>query len=168
MEGLLNEQFHRELFAANQYLAISAYFEGKELDGFANFFRVQAQEELSHAMKQFDYLHLVDGSIVMEAIPKPQTEFESIVTAFQFSLDSERNVTKAINQLMKAAVDEADFATQTFLQWFVTEQVEEESSVQNILKKVKMIGGNTSALFLLNEELGRRTIEPAVGEGNGL
>lgn len=164
MEKLLNEQFHREMGAANQYLAISSYFEQQELNGFAHFFRLQAQEELSHAMKQFDYLHTVDGAVEMESIPKPQTSFENIIQAFEFALEHERNVTKSINSLMKAAVEEGDFATQTFLQWFVQEQVEEEALVHNILRKLRMVNGNTGALFMINEELAARKPETNGGD----
>lgn len=165
MEKLLNGQFHYELAAANQYLAISSWFERRELDGFAHFFRLQAQEELSHAMKQFDYLHQVDGAVEMEAIPKPRTQFTDNVEVFDFALNHERNVTKSINMLMKAAVEEGDFATQTFLQWFVQEQVEEEALVSNILGKLRMIGDNSSALFLMNEDLGRRMPAPETTSG---
>jgi len=159
MQGLLNEQFHRELLSANQYLAISSYFEEEELDGFAHFFRLQAQEELGHAMKQFDYLHQVDGKVEMESIPKPETNFGGLVEVFEFTLEKERYITASISSIMKAAVEENDFATQTFLMWFVQEQVEEEALVNNILRKLRMIGDNSSALFLLNEELGRRKPE---------
>lgn len=160
MAKLLNEQYHHELYAAMQYLAITSYFEDKNLDGFANFFRVQAQEELSHAMKQFDYVHQVDGKITQGAIPQPRTDFDSNIEVLEFALNQERGVTESINRLMKAAVDVNDFATQTFLQWFVTEQVEEEDVVRNILEKLRMIGDNSSALYLLNEELKNRKPEP--------
>lgn len=162
MEALLNEQFHREMYAAMQYLAISSHFEDKNLDGFAHFFRIQAQEELSHAMKQFDYLHQVDGKIEMKAIPQPQTEFGSNIEVFEFTLKQEMSVTENINKLMKSAVDLGDFATQTFLQWFVQEQVEEEDLVRNILQKLKLVGDNTSTLYLLNEELKNRKPDPGV------
>lgn len=167
METLLNEQFHREMFAAMQYLAVCSYFEDKNLDGFANFFRVQAQEEMAHAMKQFDYVHRVDGKITMEALPKPQTSFGSLVEIFEFTLAAEKNVTENINQLMKKAVEMGDFATQSFLQWFVTEQVEEEELVRQILQKLRMIGDSGTALYMLNEELKNRKPEPAAGSGKG-
>lgn len=160
MEKLLNQQFLRELYSANQYLSISSYYESLELDGFANFFRIQAQEELLHAMKQFDYLHQVDGRITMDAIPKPVVKFKSIKDAIQLTLDHEREITRHINSLMKEAMNASDFATQSFLQWFVNEQVEEEAIVNNLLRKLEMIGDNTSALYLLNEELKRRKPAP--------
>lgn len=165
MQQMLNEQFHREMLAANQYLAISSYFEGRDLDGFSHFFRLQAQEEMSHAMKQFDYLHRVDGRIIMQQVPQPQTEFGSDMEALEFALNHERKVTKDINRIMKVASEEEDFATQTFMQWFVNEQVEEEDLLRTINKKLAMVGDNTSALYLLNEELRQRKPEPGVTDG---
>lgn len=166
METLLNDQFHREMFSAMQYLAVTSWFEDQNLDGFAHFFRIQAQEEMSHAMKQFDYLHTVGGKITMKAISQPRAEFSSNEEVFEFALEQETGVTDSINNLMKRAVDFGDFATQTFLQWFVTEQVEEEDMVRKMLHKVKLIGDNTSALFHLNEELLKRQPEPeADGQG---
>ena len=162
MEKLLNEQFHREMAAAMQYLAISSYFEDQNLDGFSHFFRLQAQEEMGHAMKQFDYLHTVDGKITMQAIPQSRVDFSSHEEAVEFSLKQEQQVTQDINHLMKNAVESGDFATQTFLQWFVTEQIEEEDTVRTILHKLKMVGDNSSALYLLNEELKNRKAEPGV------
>jgi len=160
MEQLLNEQFHREMGAAMQYLAISSYFEDQNLDGFAHFFRLQAQEEMGHAMKQFDYLHTVGGKITMQAIPQARAEFGGYVEAVEFSLHQEEQVTQDINHLMKNAVELGDFATQNFLQWFVEEQVEEEDVVRTMLAKTRMVDGNSSALYLLNEELKNRKAEP--------
>jgi len=159
METLLNEQFHREMAAAMQYLAISSYFEDQDLDGFAHFFRLQAQEEMSHAMKQFDYLHTVDGKITMQNIPQPEVNFANHYEAVEFALKNEQQVTQDINTLMKATVELNDFGTQTFLQWFVTEQIEEEEVVRTILNKLRMVGDNSSALYLLNEELKKRQPE---------
>jgi ferritin len=164
METLLNEQFHKEMYSALQYLAVASYFEAQNLDGFAHFYRIQAQEEMMHAMKQFDYVHQVDGKITMRAIPQAQSEFLNIIEVFEFTLKAEQSVTESINRIMKAAVECGDFATQSFLQWFVNEQVEEESLIRNILQKLRMIGDNSSALYLLNEELKTRRPEPT---GNG-
>lgn len=164
METLLNEQFHKEMFSALQYLAVASYFEEQNLDGFAHFYRIQAQEEMAHAMKQFDYVHQVDGKITMQAIAQAKSDFTNIVEVFEFTLKAEQGVTESINRIMKAAVDLGDFATQSFLQWFVNEQVEEEALIRNILQKLRMIGDNSSALYLLNEELKTRRPEPT---GNG-
>ena len=161
MEKLLNEQFHKEMYSAMQYLAIASYYEEQNLDGFANFYRIQAQEEIQHAMKQFDYVHQVDGKITMQAIPQVKNDFNNNVEVFEFTLKAEQGVTESINRIMKATVEIGDFATQAFLQWFVNEQVEEENLIRNILQKIRMIGDNSSALYLLNEELKTRRIEPA-------
>ncbi len=165
METLLNEQFHREMAAAMQYLALTAYFEDKNLDGFAHFFRLQAQEEMSHAMKQFDYVHRVDGKITMQALPQPKADFRSNEEALEFTLENERQPTQDINSLMQDAVQLGDFGTQTFLQWFVTEQIEEEEVVRTLLHKLRMVGNNSSALYLLNEELKSRKAEGATDVG---
>lgn len=156
MEKMLNEQFIKELYSSNLYLSMCSYFMDRDLDGFANFFRVQAQEEMSHAMKQFDFLHHVGGKVTMGNVEAPETKFDSIRQVFEVTLTHERQITASINNLMKQAVSEHDFATHTFLQWFVTEQVEEEASIQMLLRKLEMIGDNSSALYLLNTELAAR------------
>lgn len=160
MEKLMNEQINKEIFSANLYLSICSYFKEQELDGFANFFRIQSKEELFHADKQFDYLHEVGGSVTMQAVDKPETNFKSIIQAFEITLKHEESVTKSINNLVKNALEEHDYATHTFLQWFITEQVEEEAQMNNLLRKLKMIGDNSSALYLLNAELAQRTFAP--------
>lgn len=165
MEKLLNEQFHREMQSAMQYLAIASHFEQENLDGFAHFYRIQAQEEIMHAMKQFDYTHQVDGKITIGPIGAVKTDFGSNIEVFEFTLAQEIGVTENINKLMKATVEFGDFATQTFLQWFVTEQVEEENLIRNILQKLRMVGDNMSALYMLNEDLKTRRPEPAANGG---
>lgn len=160
MEKMLNEQINKELFSSNLYLSICSYFLDKELDGFANFFRVQAQEELFHANKQFDYLHNAGGKVTIMAVDKPETNFKNIIHAFEVTLKHEQYVSKSINELTKLSLAENDYATHAFLQWFLTEQVEEEATVTNLLTKLKMIGDNTSALYLLNTELAQRTFTP--------
>lgn len=161
MEKLINDQYHREVFSANQYFAMSSYFLDRDLDGFANFFRIQAEEELMHAMKQFDYLHDVDGKITFGPIDGPENEFESILAVFEKALDHERYITKHIHLIVKAALEEADFATHEFFQWFVKEQVEEESTMRTLIAKLKLADGNKSTLYLINEDLLQRKAEPA-------
>lgn len=160
MEQMLNEQINKELFSSHLYLSMCSYFLEKELDGFANFFRVQAQEELFHAHKQFDYIHHAGGKITMMAVAQPQTDFDSTLQAFEVTLKHERSVSQSINDLAKQAISEDDYATHAFLQWFLTEQVEEEALVNNLLAKLRMIGDNTSALYLLNTELAQRSFTP--------
>jgi ferritin len=110
-------------------------------------------------MKQFDYLHEVDGKISMGAIDAPKNEFDGILPAFEEALAHERIVTQSINSIMKATLEEGDFATQAFFQWFVQEQVEEESTMRSIIAKLKLAGDNKSSIYLLNEELGNRKPE---------
>lgn len=159
MEELINDQFNKELYSVNLYLSMSSYFKSRDLDGFAHFFRIQAQEEQMHAMKQFDYIHQVDGVIVMKEVAAPQTKFKSIKQVFELSLAHEKSVTKSIYNIVEQALKDKDFATHAFFQWFITEQVEEEATVKTLIKKIEMIGDNSSALYLLNDELAKR---PAV------
>ncbi len=160
MEKMLNEQITKELYSANLYLSMCSFFKEQELDGFANFFRVQSKEELFHADKQFDYLHEVGGKATLAAIDKPETTFKSVIDVFKTTLKHEESVTKSINALVKQALEESDYATHTFLQWFITEQVEEEAQINNLVKKLQMIGDNSSAMYLLNAELAQRTFAP--------
>ena len=116
MQGLLNDQYHRELFSANQYLAISSFFLAEDLDGFANFFRVQAEEEMDHAMRQYDYVHEVDGKITHQALDASVNDFGSYLEVFEKALAHEQFITKHIFQIVKALLDEGDFATHRFFQ----------------------------------------------------
>ncbi|MCL4152431.1 UNVERIFIED_CONTAM: hypothetical protein GTU68_006670 [Idotea baltica] len=159
MEQMLNDQYNKEVFSAHLYLSMCSYFLDRDLDGFANYFRIQSKEELQHAEKQFDYVHDVDGKITVGAVDAPDTEFKSIIDCFEQTLAHEKLITQSIYGLVRQALEEGDFATHTFLQWFITEQVEEESSVKALLKKLEMIGDNSSALYLLNDELLKRVLE---------
>ncbi len=158
MQQLLNAQYHRELHSALQYFSMSSWFLDQDLDGFANFFRIQAEEEMEHAMRQFDYLHEVDGKIRHEAIGAPANDFESILSVFQAAMKQEQEITSHIHNIVKSSLNEGDFATHQFFQWFVQEQVEEEALMRTLIAKVKLIEGNSSALYLLNEELNQRKI----------
>jgi ferritin len=153
MQTLINDQYHRELFSAHQYFATSSYFLDLDLDGFANFFRIQAEEEMDHALKQFDFLHEVDGKITHQGIDAPSNDFGSILEAFEKAMEHERFITKNIHAIVKAALEEGDFATHQFFQWFVKEQVEEEALMRTLIAKLKLAEGNKSTLYLLNEEL---------------
>jgi ferritin len=161
MQKMINDQYHKEVFSANQYLAMSSYFLDRDLDGFANFFRLQAEEETMHAMKQFDFLHEVDGKITSGSIDGPENDFDSILDVFHKAMDHEQYITRSIHQIVKAAMEEGDFATYEFFQWFVREQVEEESLMRTYIAKLKMIEGDKSALYMMNEELLQRTPEEA-------
>ena len=131
----------------------------KDLDGIANYFRVQSKEELMHADKMFDYLVDVGQSIVVGEIPKPPHEFETATQIFEKALEHEQLVTKSIFNILKNANEEGDFATVSFLQWFVNEQVEEEANASQLVTKIKMVCDNPSALYLFDQELGQRVFE---------
>lgn len=159
MEQLINDQYHREVFSAHLYFSMCSYFLDQDLDGFANFFKIQAEEELLHAQKQFDYVHQVDGKITMGPIDAPETDFQSILAVFESTLKHEQYITQNINQIVKAALEESDFATHNFFQWFVAEQVEEEALMRTYIAKLRLADGNKSTLYLLNEELMSRKME---------
>ncbi|WP_312751194.1 MULTISPECIES: ferritin [Epilithonimonas] len=159
--NLINEQITKEQYAAQLYLSMSAWFYTKDLEGIANYFRVQSKEELMHADKMFDYVHDIGGTIILNEIPKPPYEFSSAQEIFEKALDHERLVTKSIFNIVKAANDEGDFATTSFLQWFINEQVEEESSASLLVTKIKMVKDNPSALYLFDQELAQRVFNPA-------
>ena len=153
---LINEQITKEQYAAQYYLSMSAWFSAKDLDGIANYFRIQSKEELMHADKMFDYLNDVGAEIRMGAIEQPPYEFENATDIFEKALDHEKLVTKSIFNIMKNANIEGDFATISFLQWFVNEQVEEEANASQLVTKIKMVCENPSALYLFDQELSQR------------
>ncbi|MFT6814585.1 MAG: ferritin [Sphingobacteriales bacterium] len=158
MNKMMNDQYALEQFSSNQYLAMCSYFTDKELEGFANFFKIQSEEETMHAEKFFTYIHDAGGKLEMQALSQPLNEFKSILEVIEITLANEQRVSKSINGLVKLALQEDDFATHAFLNWFVTEQVEEESSIKRLIGKLNMIGDNSSAVYLLDAELGKRNI----------
>jgi ferritin len=157
LENMLNDQFNRELFAVNAYLGLCSYFRSQEMDGFANFFKVQSEEEAFHAEKIFNFIHDIGGRVTLLKIEAPTNDFKDILDAMKTALSYEEKVTKDFNTIARASLDANDFATHIFLQWFITEQVEEEALFNNLIKKIQMIGDNSGALFLLNNELAQRT-----------
>ncbi len=159
--ALVNEQIAKEQYAAQYYLSMSAWFSARDLDGIANYFRVQSKEELMHADKMFDYLNDVGGEIIVGEIQKPPHEFANATEIFEKALEHEKIVTKSIFNILKNANDEGDFATVSFLQWFVNEQVEEEANASQLVTKIKMVCDNPSALYLFDQELGQRVFTPS-------
>lgn len=158
--SLINEQIKKEQYAAQYYLSMSAWFSARDLDGIANYFRVQSKEELMHADKMFDYLNDVGGTIIVGEIPQPPHDFANFVEVFEKALEHEKIVTKSIFNIVKNANDEGDFATVNFMQWFINEQVEEEASASQLLTKIKMVCDNPSALYLFDQELAQRVFTP--------
>jgi ferritin len=160
MVEALNSQLNAEMYSAYLYLSMGAYFEDLDLSGFANWMKVQAQEEMSHAMKIHDYIIQRGDRVLLTKIDAPQTEWNSPVNAFEHVYEHEQKVTGLINQLVNLALSLGDHATNNFLQWFVAEQVEEEESSSGILKKVKMSNDSLSAMVMLDTELAQRIFTP--------
>lgn len=157
---LINEQIAKEQYAAQYYLSMSAWFYSQDLDGIANYFRVQSKEELMHSDKMFDYLNNVGAEIVIGEIAKPPHKFKNAVEIFEKALEHEKVVTASIFNIVKNANEEGDFATVSFLQWFINEQVEEEASASQLVTKIKMVCENPSALYLFDQELAQRVFTP--------
>ncbi len=157
MEKAINDQINAEMWSAYLYLSMSAYFLDQNLSGFANWMKVQYQEEVSHAMKFFGYLAERGGRVTLKPISEVPVEWSGPVEIFEETLKHERHVTSLINNLMNIAFDERDHASVSFLQWFIDEQVEEESNADEILKQLRMIGDQKHGIFFLDRELGSRT-----------
>lgn len=156
IQEVLNKQINHEFYSSYFYLSVSAYFESLNLQGFAHWMRLQSQEEQTHGLRLFDYLNDRNGHATLEAIAQPPVEFQSPVDAFQQTLEHEGRVTETIDRFYELAVQEKDYAMQVELQWFISEQVEEEKQARQILDQLKMIGDQGTALYLLNKELGER------------
>lgn len=152
----INEQINAESYFSYLYLSMAAYFEDMGLSGFANWMKIQYQEEAAHALKFFNYLTERNGKVVLKAIDQVPVDFGGIVDVFEKTLVHENHVTDLINNLMNVAMAANDHASQSFLKWFVDEQVEEESNVQKILDTLKLIDGQGNGIFMMDRELGQR------------
>lgn len=164
MEKSLNYQLNRELYSGYLYLAMAAYFEDQDLSGFGNWMRIQAQEELSHGMRIYDYLVRRGGRVLLDEIETPQKEWDSPLAAVEHVYEHEQLVTGLINDLVDLAIELKDHASNNFLQWFVAEQVEEEESSSGLLQKVKITGESGKALYMLDQELAKRVFNPPTNE----
>lgn len=162
LEKAINYQINRELYSEYLYLSMAAYLESQGFSGFANFMTVQAEEEHFHAMKFFRYVNERGSRVILGAIEKPPVDFESAMAVFTESLKHEQLVTDLINDLMDVAIEVKDHATKSFLNWYVDEQVEEEATFQELIDKMKMIGGQGHGMLMLNNELAMRTYTPPV------
>jgi len=159
IEKALNEQINREMYSAYLYMAMSAYSESIGLKGFANWFMVQYHEEMLHAMKIYEYIHRQGGRVKLMAVKEPPSDFDSALDMFEKTLAHEKFITKSINNLVDLAIAEKDHATHIFLQWYVTEQIEEEENDNDIIAKLKLVGTGAegqSGLFLIDKELDAR------------
>jgi len=163
MTKALNEQINKEIYSAYLYMSMSAYSDYVGLKGFANWFMVQYQEEMEHAMRFYQYIQEQGEHVKLMAIEQPTTQFASPLAMFEKTLEHEKYVTKRINTLVDLAMKENDHATQIFLQWFVTEQVEEEANASEIIGKLKLVGKEGNGLFMIDKELQARTLTPSLG-----
>ncbi len=162
IESAFNKQLNAELFSSYLYLAMAAYFEAQNLKGMAQWMQMQLQEENLHAMKFFDFINERGGRVVLAKIEEPKADWSSPLDVFEDACAHESVVTGLINSLVDLSISESDHASNGFLQWFVSEQVEEESTVEAIRDKLKLIGDNPVALFMIDQELGQRPV-PVVG-----
>lgn len=164
VEKALNNQLNAELYSSYLYLSMSSWFSSQNLNGFANWMRVQAQEELMHAIKFYDYLIQRDGRVLLVAVDAPPTGWDSPEAVFEHTYQHEQKVTELINDLVDLSISEKDHATHMVLQWFVDEQVEEESSASDILGKVKMLKESRSGIYMLDRELSQRVFTPPAAQ----
>lgn len=152
----VNDQVRAELQSAYIYLAFSAWFEARGLGGFAHWMKIQWQEETDHAMKFYEHLIHRDGKVELQSLSAPEPSAESVTDVFEQALEQERHITQRIHKLYDLAQEENDYPLKTLLNWFIDEQVEEEEQIQDILGKLKLIGGDGASLYLLDKELGER------------
>ncbi|MEE1023944.1 MAG: ferritin [Acutalibacteraceae bacterium] len=153
---LLNQQINKEFYSAYLYLDFSNYFEDRGLDGFANWYMIQAQEERDHAMLFYQYLQNNNQKVTLEAIAKPDKVLDSDMTVLKAGLEHEQYVTSLINDIYAAAYDVKDFRTMQFLDWFVKEQGEEETNANDLITKMELFGSDAKSLYMLNSELAAR------------
>lgn len=156
MEKALNEQINAEIYSSYLYLSMAAFFKDQNLNGFGRWMEVQAQEELAHVKKFFDWIYERRGKVTLDAIEKPPLKWDSPLAAFEAAFEHEKSVSKRVHDLVTLANTEKDYATGNMLQWFVNEQVEEESSVDYVVQKLKLAEGFKGGLFMLDKELGFR------------
>ena len=149
----INGQINAESYSAFMYLSMAAYFEEMGLSGFAHWMKIQYQEESAHSLKFFNYLTERNGKVMLKAIDQVPVDFDGIVDVFEKTLTHEIHVTELINNLMNVAVTAGDHATQSFLKWFIDEQVEEEANVEKILATLKLINGQGNGIFMMDREM---------------
>ncbi len=156
----LNEQITHEFYSAHYYLAMAAYFKKEDLDGFANFFIVQAEEERFHAMKFFDFINDQGEEAAITGFKNPKRDFISTEEIFSLALEHEQLVSSLINELMSLAQEEKHYPSISFLQWFIDEQVEEEASMSKLLSQIRRVGEKGHGVLMLDRELAGRTFTP--------
>lgn len=160
MLAALNSQINAEYYSAYLYLSMAAYAESINLKGLANWFRIQMQEEMVHALRFFDFVNSRRGRVELKPVEGPPTKWDSPLAVFEATMKHEQHVTGLINNLVNQSAEENDFATHAFLQWFVNEQVEEEATADQIIQQLRMIQNAPAGLFMLDRELAQRTFTP--------
>ncbi len=165
MELALNGQLNAEAYSSNLYLSMSAVLERMGLPGFAHWMRIQAQEETAHVTKFYGHIIERGGSVKVAAIEAPPQTWTSVLAIFESTMEHEQMVTGLVNDLVDLAAAEKDHATSMFLQWFVTEQVEEEANVDDIIQKLKLTEEAKGALFLMDKDMGGRVFVPPASQG---
>lgn len=153
---LLINQINAEFYSSYLYLSMSTYFESKNLSGLSKWMKLQADEEYQHAMKIYEFLSNCGKRVVLKAIAEPKSQWSSVMEVWQDSLNHEKKITDMINSIMKQAIEDKDFPSINFLNWFVDEQVEEVRTIEEIINKFEMIGDTNQGLYLLDKELGSR------------
>jgi ferritin len=156
MQEALNDQLNHELYSAYLYLAMAAYLEETDLPGCAHWMRMQAQEELLHGMKVYDYILSRDGRVMLATVQGPATEWASLTAAFDAALKHEQVMTGRFNELADLASGEKDHATMNVVRWFIDEQVEEEATLKEIMQKLRLFGGEGAGLYMFDRELATR------------
>jgi ferritin len=160
----INEQIKYEMYSAYMYLAMSAWCAERNLSGFAHWMNLQAQEEVDHAMRFFNFLLERGARVELQTIDAPPSDYGDPVAVMEKSLEHEKFVSSRIHQLYKLAVEEGDYPAQVMLQWFVSEQVEEEASIDEIIERMKMFGSDGTSLFMVDTQLGARKPEAEEAE----
>lgn len=164
IEKRLNDHLNLEFSSAHFYLSMSAYFESTNLSGFAHWMFEQYQEEIAHTMKFFKYINDRDARVILSDIPKPDHTWESPLDVFRATLEHEKMISAAINDLVGVSLAENDFATHSFLQWFINEQVEEEAIASSIVGKLELLGDSRQGLYLMDQELAQRAAAAPAAE----
>ena len=157
LQDAINGHINSEIYSAYLYLSMSAYCDSINMPGFAHWMRVQHQEEMAHAMKLFDFVNDRGGRVTLQAIEQPPVEFRSALDVMEQTLQHERRVTSLIHRLYELAAEESDYPAQVLLQWFISEQVEEEKAVDEILEQLKLVGDDGAGLLMIDARLGDRT-----------
>jgi ferritin len=157
LEKALNEQIKFELDSAYLYLSMASYCEGRSLDGFAAWMEAQSREEYEHAMKFYSFLHERGSDVELLPIEKPARDFKSVMDLFRRALENEKKVTKLIHNLYEIALEVKDYPAQVMLQWFIDEQLEEESMVEGIIEQLELAGDSGTAILMMDRKLGQRS-----------